>query len=473
MGLIIAGERSGVGKTTITLSLLASLGKQGRSVQAFKVGPDYIDPMFHASVTGRACRNLDPVLTSPDYVRSCYAKHSQSAECSIIEGVMGLFDGLPYNRQSSYPFFASTAHIARLLDLPVILVLDCSGTSGSIAAIARGCQSLDPELKIAGAILNRVASNRHQAALEAALEAIELPIMGIFHKEPGMRIPDRHLGLIPTAELPQFKRILERLARAGEKNFDWDKLNPLLGEQSTEISETLVPPESTAKPKVRLAIAKAPAFSFYYADNLEILQELGVELVPWNPLSDRSLPPSIHGLYFGGGFPEVFAQQLSENYLARAAVRQAILGGIPTYAECGGLMYLCKTVTTFEGDILDMVGIVPSDAVMGEQLTLGYRKATVLNPSPVVETESTLYGHEFHRSQLTIPHPEPDGENGVIPLFELSKCYGEAMPALEGWQMHNVHASYLHLHWGDRREIPQRFVQQMLDYSNRAVSASK
>ncbi|MDJ1179624.1 cobyrinate a,c-diamide synthase [Roseofilum sp. BLCC_M91] len=463
MGLIIAGDRSGVGKTTITLALLASLREQGVSVQSFKVGPDYIDPMFHTYITGRSCRNLDPVLTSPEWVQTCYSHHQQTADCAVVEGVMGLFDGLPYNCHPDDRFFGSTAHVAKLLNLPVMLVLDCGRMSNSVAAIAHGFKTFDPSIPLAGIVLNRVGSDRHQEYLEAALEPLNLPILGVFPRQTQITIPDRHLGLIPTAELPQLNQILDRLAHLGKHHFNWQTLQQFLKVPLSKGDlggSHKIPPSPNHKPKVRLAIAQDPAFSFYYADNLDILENLGVELVPWSPIGDRTLPPKIDGLYFGGGFPEMFAEQLTENQAARRAIYHAILAGLPTYAECGGLMVLCQSLTTFAGKTWEMVGILPSHVTMEKKLTLGYRQGTVLHDSPLVVAGTTLQGHEFHRSQLTPPFPT--GEGAALPLFQLKGYDRHRLPVSEGWQIYNLHASYLHLHWGDRPDIPRRFVQKML-----------
>ncbi len=462
MGLIIAGDRSGSGKTTITLALLASLRNQGKSIQSFKVGPDYIDPMFHTYVTDRFCRNLDPVLTSPEYVQSCYRYHSQTADCAVVEGVMGLFDGLPYNANLSYPFFGSTAHVARLLSLPVILVIDCSRLSGSVAAIAHGFRHLDPQLHWGGVILNKVASFTHQNHLEAALASLGIAIMGVFYRDQAVTIPDRHLGLIPTEELPQLNSILDRLAEWGKTSFDWEKLALYLSPEPPHPC-ALFSHNLEMRSPVRLAIAQDKAFSFYYADNCDHLQAFGVELIPWSPLGDRALPPAIHGLYFGGGFPEVFAQQLSENYPLKNAIRQAITSGIPTYAECGGLMYLCQTLTNFAQETFEMIGLFPPTVTMAKKLTLGYRQATVLNDSPLVKSGTQLRGHEFHRSQLTPPVPVGKIGQNHYPLFQLTGT--DQTPFLEGWTTAQVHASYLHLHWGNQPQIPLRFIQQMTQYA--------
>ncbi|MFN6531015.1 cobyrinate a,c-diamide synthase [Nostoc sp. ChiSLP03a] len=482
MALVIAGERSGVGKTTVTLTLLASLRRRDRLVQSFKVGPDYIDPMFHQHVTGRACRNLDPVLTSEVYVQQCFAYHSQLSEYALVEGVMGLFDGIGHGEwgmghgdkgdkgtrgqgdkennhaQCSMPYaqsptdFASTAHIARLLDLPVVLAIDCSRLSGSVAAIAHGYRSFDPRIKIAGVVLNRVGSDRHLSLLKDSLEPLQLPILGVMRRQDNITIPDRHLGLVPTAELPELNALIDRLADLGDTCFDWQRLLPLL--KSEPLSGFASSSLSASFP-VRIAVARDRAFNFYYQDNLDLLQQLGAELVFWSPLEDAGIPKDIQGMYFGGGFPEVFAQQLAENSSVRHAVKTVILKGMPTIAECGGLMYLCEQIIDFEGKSWSMAGVLPTSAVMGGRLTLGYRRAIALQDNLLVKANTTVYGHEFHRSHLTLTPTQP--------LFETSRYDCDENMGCEGWGLPaNIYASYVHLHWGESREIPQQFLQECL-----------
>jgi cobyrinic acid a,c-diamide synthase len=453
MPLVIAGERSGVGKTTVTLALLSFLSRQQHRVQSFKVGPDYIDPMFHQHVTGRSCRNLDPVLTSERYVQDCFTRHIQGVDYALVEGVMGLFDGA-----SGREDWASTAHVARLLQLPVLLVLDCSRLSRSVAAIAHGYKTFDSRIQLAGVVLNRVGSDRHLELLKDALEPLHIPVLGVLRRQDTITLPSRHLGLVPTAEMTELDELIDRLAHLAESCFDWERLFPLLTpltplyKGGTRFKVPLFKGDLGGYP-VRLAVACDRAFSFYYQDNLDILQELGAELVFWSPLQDAALPDDIQGLYFGGGFPEVFAQQLAENIGARESVRTAILTGMPTYAECGGLMYLCEQIRDFEGQSWSMVGVLPTTTVMGKRLTVGYRQATALQDSPLLPAGARVWGHEFHHSQLTVM-PEN-------PLFE-TRGYdqnGEGKAATEGWRLHQVHASYVHLHWGGRPEIPAQFVQ--------------
>jgi len=498
MALVIAGERSGAGKTTVTIALLAYLIRRGLNVQSFKVGPDYIDPMFHAFVTGRPCRNLDPVLTSESYVKKCFSRHIQDVDYALVEGVMGLFDGVSRSTQESrkhetdfdtdtrinypkeegnYDFcFASTAHVAYLLNLPVLFVIDCSRLSGSVAAIAHGFRSFNPDLKFAGLVLNRVASDRHLELLQDALQPLNLPILGVLRRDEAVTIPDRHLGLIPAEELPNLHAAIDKLADLAAVSFDWDQLLPLLaatrnggGEGSEQLLGRHSLPSVIITQKddvvnslgkqfgVRIAVARDRAFNFYYQDNLDLLEELGAELVFWSPLDDSVFPDNVQGLYFGGGFPEVFAQKLSGNVLIRDAVRKAIFSGMPTYAECGGLMYLCDSIVDFDGNSWQGVGVLQTSAAMGKRLTLGYREAVALRDSSVLTALDRVWGHEFHRSHLTV---EPI--NPVYHSWRYGKR-GEVEAVAEGWGVCRLHASYLHLHWGARADIPARFLQQCAD----------
>jgi cobyrinic acid a,c-diamide synthase len=475
MSIAIAGERSGVGKTTVTLALLAALRHRQQTVQSFKVGPDYIDPMFHQYVTGRACRNLDPILTSDAYVRQCFDRHRQMADCALIEGVMGLFDGASGTTDAG-----STAQVAKLLNVPVVLILNCSSTSRSIAAIAHGYRTFDPQVQLAGVILNQVGSDRHLELLTAALSPLHLPILGVLRRRDDLKIPDRHLGLIPAGELTDLNDTLDRLAAVGETCFDWEKLLPLLisksvGEKIDRYSPVFTPPTpyqggaltltpapfqgegwGGVKPKIRIAVAKDAAFNFYYADNLDLLRELGAELVEWSPLADLQLPPDIQGLYFGGGFPEVFAETLTANQSARASVKAAIRSGMPTYAECGGLMYLCDRIVDFNDRSYPMVGIFPTTAAMGKKLTLGYRQLTAIQDSLLFNAGDRVWGHEFHRSTLTDESPQP--------LYKLQGYESNLVFAPEGWGKYQVQAAYTHLHFGAKPELADRFIDRCRRY---------
>ncbi|MEK0194015.1 MAG: cobyrinate a,c-diamide synthase [Oscillatoriales cyanobacterium] len=559
MALVIAGERSGAGKTTVTIALLAYLIRRGLNVQSFKVGPDYIDPMFHAFVTGRPCRNLDAILTSESYVQECFYRHIQDVDFALVEGVMGLFDGVsrrqkeegrrtpPYPPQGgkkkpllggknnshqggkkkphqagsnnspqagsnnspqagnnnspqagnnnsplsppwgeeefNYDFsFASTAHVASLLNLPVLLVIDCSRLSGSVAAIAHGFRSFDKNLNFAGLVLNRVASDRHLELLTDALEPLNLPVLGVLRRDEAVTIPDRHLGLIPAEELPNLHAAIDKLADLAAVAFDWEKLLPMLaatsdegGEGSEQLLGRYSLPSVIITEKddvvnclgkqfgVRIAVARDRAFNFYYQDNLDLLAQLGAQLVFWSPVDDAVFPDNVQGLYFGGGFPEVFAKELSGNVVIREAVKSAIVRGMPTYAECGGLMYLCDSIVDFDGNSWEGVGVLPSTAEMGKRLTLGYRETVALRDSSVLSSGDGVCGHEFHRSHLTVEPSDP-----VYHSWRYGKR-GEVEQVGEGWGVNGVHASYLHLHWGARPDIPARFLQQCAEFDCNGV----
>lgn len=455
MALIIAGDRSGVGKTTVTLAILAYLAAKSNRVQSFKVGPDYIDPMFHSAVTGLPCRNLDPVLTSANYVKNCFKRHAQNADWVIVEGVMGLFDGIGNpDHPELLNDYGSTAHIARIINLPVVLVLNCSSLSTSIAAIAHGYANLDPKVTIAGVILNQVASDRHLELLETALKNIQMPILGVLRRNTAVTIPDRHLGLVPSTELPAIKETLAQLANLAQ-TFNWHQLLPLIEHVPTPRpnSQPLIP---SYKSSLKIAIAYDRAFNFYYQDNLDILTELGAELVFWSPLKDQQLPQDVQGFYFGGGFPEIFASQLAANKNVLQQLKQLIQAGIPTYAECGGLMYLCQQLIDLKGQAWSMVGAIPSTTTMQAKLTLGYRQAIALQDSSVISAPQTVVGHEFHRSQLTVQSKNPQ--------WQLQGFHRSSVKSTEGWNIKQLHASYLHLHWGGAKSLAPRFIQHCRNY---------
>ena len=414
--------------------------------------------MFHAAVTGRPCYNLDPVLTSEEYIRHSYAKRCAKAECGVVEGVMGLFDGA-----TGVDDTASTAHIARLLNLPVLLVVDCGRMSRSLAALVRGYKTFDSRINVAGAVLNRVGSDRHLELLSEALNAIDMPIFGVFRRERDIQLPSRHLGLIPTEEVNEFDQIADRLADLGEKCFDWHQLEKLLAVGDIQPVEKRV----VKGEKVKIAIARDSAFNFYYPDNLEALEAQGAELIYWSPIEDISLPAA-DGLYFGGGFPEVFAAELSENKSMLNAVRQAIEKGLPTYAECGGLMYLSSVLTDFAGRDWGMVGAIAQTIRMEKRLTLGYRQATALKDGPLLEKGQSVIGHEFHKSCVIRGGKEVMEKQAA---YRTKRFWGGADNSqTEGSLTQTLHASYVHQNWSHRPDIAQRFIQHCANYrSNRTT----
>lgn len=447
MAIVIAGDRSGSGKTTITLALLAALRAQQQRVQSFKVGPDYIDPMFHAAVTDRPCYNLDPVLTSPAYLSICFEHHTADRPLAIVEGVMGLFDGA-----MEPPGAGSTAQVAQILDLPVLLVVNCQSLSHSVAALVAGYTQLDPRLRFAGVVLNRVGSDRHVELLRAALAPLGIPILGVFRRRDDISLPDRHLGLVPQEELAAWPATVDRLATLGQNCFDWEGLGPWLTSSAPKATTPIYPHQPQRS--LAIALARDAAFNFYYADNLELLAALGAEISYFSPLTDSALPPGVQGLYLGGGFPEVFAAQLADNGPLRQDIAHHLAQGLPTYAECGGLMYLSQSITDFQGHNYPMVGALATTAVMGAGLTLGYRRATAQVDTPLVTAGAQLTGHEFHRSSLV---NLPDR-----PLWQGVNWQGRNWQ--EGWHQDHLHASYLHLHWGATPQWPQRWLERCRQY---------
>jgi cobyrinic acid a,c-diamide synthase len=460
MAILIAGTHSGVGKTTITLALLAWLKKRGLTIQSFKVGPDYIDPMFHRRITGRPCRNLDPFLTSESYVTQCFQHHSQGSDGVVIEGVMGLFDGritagsttpradvsVSGRRKAQACPDGSSAHVAVLLGVPVLLVVDASKMGQSVAALALGFKLFNPHVNLAGVILNRVGSARHEAVLVKALEEIGLTVYGTFYRADEVTLPDRHLGLVPVGELGQFTQIEARLAHLAETYLYGEKLLPLI---QTIPNPRFFIPETLQKQtaSISIGIAQDQAFNFYYQDNLDILEGLGATLVPFSPMLDEKLPPGIQGLYLGGGFPEIFAEQLAANIPLKNQLKNYMARGLPVYAECGGLMYLSESILDFQEKAHLMLGVLPTQVRMGTKLTLGYREAIAQQDSYLVQLGQTIRGHEFHRSSL---QTQPN-----------SALYHFQEGTREGWSLANIHASYLHVHWGKQLAMPQRWLKSI------------
>ncbi|MEM9569007.1 MAG: cobyrinate a,c-diamide synthase [Cyanobacteria bacterium P01_E01_bin.34] len=449
MTLAIAAPASGSGKTTVTLALLAALRQRNLRVQSFKVGPDYIDPMFHQAATSNPCRNLDPFLTSEDYVSRCFSHHCRDADVAVVEGVMGLFDG-----KADAGEFASTAHVAKLLSIPLVLVIDAQKVGRTVAAIAYGLMHFDLDITIAGIIFNRVGSDRHAQLLRDAIAPLNIPVLGIVRTTPDIQMPSRHLGLIPAEEQDNFPHLLDRLAHLAESSFDWDKLLPLLRYHPSETTlvtslwpqaQSLDQWELGQSPPV-IGVARDPAFNFYYTDNLDLLEDLGAQLEYFSPLqSGFKRCVDFDGVYLGGGFPEVFAAELSEQFHARTIPPEQLP---PIYAECGGLMVLGKFLTDRYNHSHAMSGLLPYSTTMTRKLTLGYRNVQVVTETPAVKAGEHLRGHEFHHSACNPPLPGAS-------VYR----WGEYR---EGWSLDRIHASYLHLHWGEQPQVAARWLQSCL-----------
>jgi cobyrinic acid a,c-diamide synthase len=450
--LIIAGVASGVGKTTIATGLMAALTAQGLRVQGYKVGPDYIDPTYHRAATGRASYNLDTWLSSPILVRQRFEAGLYNADIAIIEGVMGLFDGRKQTLGT-----ASTAEVAKLLNAPVLLVLDASHMGQSAAAIVHGFQHLDPQINIAGVIVNKVASADHEATIRLAIsEWTGIPVLGVLRRETSLTLPARHLGLIPIAEtsveVQELGAILKRsvdLNRIAHLASTAGALPPIPSDASKD--EKNIPLFSSNASSVRIGLALDNAFSFYYPETFEMFKKLGVEVVPFSPLMDSQIPNDLDLLYFGGGFPEVFAAQLANNHPMLASVRLAAQHGMLIYAECGGYMYLGKQCIDAQQACHELVGILPYTFQMGtERAQLGYREITLLCDTLIGHAGTRLRGHEFHWSHV------------VEPLLEEHAPYqiDGSDKACEGYATETILASYIHIPLAANPQAMMELVQQ-------------
>jgi cobyrinic acid a,c-diamide synthase len=432
--LVVGGTHSGVGKTTVATGLLAALRRAGHRPAGAKVGPDFIDPGYHAVACGRPPRNLDAWLCGPGAIPGLAGRAAAGAELLVVEGVMGLFDGAADNTPSS------TADVARLLDAPVVLVVDASAMSTSAAAVVHGFATFDPGLRVAGVILNRVGSDGHEILLREALAGSGVPVLGALRTDDRLTWRDRHLGLVPVAERPEVvAAALDRLAAVVAERIDLEAVVRLAATAAARTVEPVALPEPAPR-RTRVAVAGGAAFTFTYADTLDALAAAGAEPVPFDPLRHEALPEDVDGLLAGGGFPEVYAEDLAANRPMLADVFRRVSAGLPTWAECGGLLWLGRRL-----DGHAMAGVLPAEATMTERLTLGYRDVTTARPSPVGEARTAFRGHEFHYSTI-----EPAGDALV-----LSSRFG-ARP--EGWATPTLLATYVHHHPGGDPGPVGRFV---------------
>jgi cobyrinic acid a,c-diamide synthase len=454
--LVIAGVRSGVGKTTITAGLIAALTRRGLQVQPFKTGPDYIDPTYHTLAAGRPCRNLDTWMVPPERVRALFAHVSAGSDIAVVEGVMGIFDGFSYENEEG-----STAQVAKLLAAPVVLLIDAGKMARSAGALALGYQQFDPDLPRAGFIVNQVGSDSHGRGVATAIEqATGKPVLGWLPRDSELEIPERHLGLVPTAEPGRWQAFIEAAADRVEQSLDIDRLlnaarqaNPLSTPDLSKLFGVPSGQRSAVSGRPVIAVARDDAFNFTYEDNLDLLRAAGAELAFFSPLHDQSLPPKAGLIILSGGFPELYAGQLAANAGMRAALQEAQRQDVPIYAECGGLMYLTEAIIDLEGQTQPMVGLLPGRSVMTRQrLTLGYRVAQAVRDSWLLSARETVRGHEFHYSVWESRPPD------LPPAYNLLPRSGEGEPRPEGAQLGRLWASYVHLHLWGKPELATRFV---------------
>ncbi|AVV43366.1 cobyrinate a,c-diamide synthase [Streptomyces sp. ID05-04B] len=471
--LVIAAPSSGSGKTTVATGLMAAFAARGLAVSPHKVGPDYIDPGYHSLATGRVGRNLDAYLCGPELVGPLFAHGARGCDLAIVEGVMGMYDGAAGEGE-----LASTAQVAKLLRAPVVLVVDASSQSRSVAALVHGFVSWDPHVRVGGVILNKVASDRHEELLRDALESAGTPVLGVVRRASRVDTPSRHLGLVPVAERRaeavdsvaamaaqvaqgcDLEALLALARGAGELSCaPWDAAEALRAVPGRALD---VPIPDVPGPAVRIppsgagglrpggagrpvvAVAGGSAFTFSYAEHAELLAAAGAEVVPFDPLRDERLPDGTAGLVVGGGFPEMYAAELSANEPLRKAVAALVDQGAPVAAECAGLLYLCR-----ELDGQPMCGVLDASARMSGRLTLGYRDAVAVSDSALAVAGTRMRGHEFHRTVV-----EPGA--GATPAWGLRT----PQRRLEGFVERGVHASYLHTHWASEPGVVRRFVER-------------
>jgi cobyrinic acid a,c-diamide synthase len=445
--LVIAGTHSGVGKTTLTAGLISALRRRSLTVQPFKVGPDYIDPTYHALAAGRPCRNLDTWMLPPERVRSLYASAAAGVDVAIIEGVMGLYDGADYDGETG-----STAEVAKLLAAPVVVVLDASKMARSAAAVALGCQRFDEGVPLAGFIVNRVAGEGHGRGVATAItNATGLSVFGWLPREDALHVPERHLGLIPTSELGRWDDFLRAAGDLVTRHLDIDGLLAV-ARQAPPLSATADMRSAASGVRPLIAVARDEAFHFTYEDNLDLLRAAGAEVVFFSPLRDAALPAGAGAVILSGGFPEVHAEQLAANRPMHDALRDAHQRSRPIYAECGGLMYLTRAITDGDSRTHEMVGLLPGRSLMSGRLTLGYRLARAAGDSWLLPGGEAVRGHEFHYS---VWEGRPAG---LAPAWLLLPRTGEGDPRPEGARLGSLWASYVHLHFAARPGLAERFV---------------
>ena len=435
--LIIAATQSGSGKTTITVGLLAALKNRGLDVQPYKVGPDYIDTSWHELACGKISHNLDTWLVGTDKLKKIFVDTSSGADLSIVEGVMGLYDG-------GRGGISSTAEISKLLDAPIVLVIDAKSMGTSAAAIALGFREFDKSINLAGVILNRLGSDSHKKIIVDALDRLGIKCFGALKRNDDFILPERHLGLVPTSENPA-EDVLKKICAAVEEQVDVDAL--------IDLAKNSPPLENFARaekfsPSVKIAVARDSAFNFYYGASLRELERCGAEIVTFSPLNDEHLP-AVDGLIIGGGFPEMFAAQLERNKNLRAEIFAAAQDGLPIFAECGGFMYLLRELVDFSGKSFSMCGVLDGSATMTKKLqTVGYVDAEILRDCSIGRIGEKIHAHEFHFSTA---------ETSAEKIFHCKRLR-TGKEYFAGAVVKNVVASYLHVHFAGCPNVAKNFV---------------
>ena len=451
MACVIAAPSSGSGKTLLSLLIASWARCQGTSLQTFMVGPDYLDPQQLTAISGRDCRNLDLILCGSKWVTDSFHYFGGSAEMTIVEGVMGLFDGIGDSEEGS------TADIARRLKLPVILVVNASGQAASLAPLIKGFRDHDPQLVIAGVVLNRIKSNRHENLLEQVLNGINVKLLGSIKENPILKIPSKSLGLVPAHEITDLEIRMKEWAKIAESSLHMKNFKGLLSSPKLSLNpmEGLRKDEVSRSQKIHLpiAIAQDKAFHFRYPETKDCLEELGMPLLPWQPLKDEPIPKEAKGLIIPGGFPEQYAEQLSKSSQSLEDLR-ANYGKKPIYAECGGMLLLGQSLTNSKGQSFPMAGLLPFNA-RKSNLQVGYRKLFGTKKGLIIRKGDQLIGHEFHRWETTI---ETNNSSLQSSLNSPWKIHGwQVKQRSEGWSNENIHASWIHLHWASCSKLLNRW----------------
>ncbi|MFP5222733.1 MAG: cobyrinate a,c-diamide synthase [Acidobacteriota bacterium] len=449
--LLISGTHSGCGKTSLTLGLLAALTRRGLACAPFKTGPDFIDPGLHALACGRTSHNLDSWMLSDAANREIFSRYARGADVAVAEGAMGLFDGASGQNEHG-----SAAHMAKMLGIPVLLVIDASGMARSAAAVAQGFACFDPELSLAGVVFNRVGGPGHREILSEAMMQAGIRVLGCLPKAPELSLPSRHLGLVTAEDLESGRSLPAWLARLADWVEDGLSLDALLEALPGKLVNA--PPETPAAPRaVRLGVARDRAFCFAYAENLRLLEAAGAEIVPFSPLADARLPENIHGLYLPGGYPELHAETLSQNASMLADIRAFALSERPVYAECGGFMALMQAIVDAQGRSWPMAAVFPCTARMQARFSaLGYREARFTADTPLGPQGTAARGHEFHYSRLEDAPPA----RAIPAVYALAGRKGP-LDSPEGFLLGNTLGSYVHLHFASNPALAGNFVASM------------
>ncbi len=444
--VVIAGATSGVGKTSITCSIIHAMKNRGYSVQPFKVGPDYIDPTYLSAVSGNSARNLDSWIMGEDAVTRSFVTNSTS-DISVIEGVMGYYDGF-----SGSSNFSSTHHVATILQSPVILVLDASKTARSIAATALGYVKFHKNSRIVGLILNKLGSKKHEHMCRTALASLKIPIVGCVPKNPELSLESRHLGLVPVIEQDDLKQQVTKIAKSLTGHLDIDKIVSIAKQVSPFIQ---IKNEKNEKAKITIGVALDKSFNFYYYDNFDALRREGAKLEFFSLISDSS-PPDCSGLYIGGGFPEILGQPLAKNHIMKKSIKKLAEDDMPIYGECGGLMYLTKSID-YANKKYKMVGLFDAETNMEKRMVLNYTKGNVVSNCLVAKKSTKLFGHEFHYSELKSISKDSKF------AYDLSIGVG-IKNKKDGLVEYSTLASYMHLYF-DRALHARNFITNCLKYS--------